>query len=57
MKKLIQRLHGRREFSGTGIGLAVCQKIIARHSGSIKVKSMPNKGSTFIINFQISESA
>jgi PAS domain S-box-containing protein len=52
-----QRLHGRNEFSGTGIGLAICQKIIDYHSGSIKVKSVPNKGSTFIITFQISRSA
>jgi len=52
-----QRLHGRSEFSGTGIGLAICQKIIDLHEASIRIKSAPNKGSTFIITFQISRSA
>ncbi len=51
------RLHGRSEFSGTGIGLAICEKIVDRHSGFIKVKSALNKGATFIINLQISRSA
>ncbi len=49
-----QRLHGRSEFSGTGMGLTICEKIVDRHNGSIKVKSEPNKGATFIINFPIS---
>ncbi|WP_420147722.1 sensor histidine kinase [Spirosoma sp.] len=54
--KVFQRLHGKSAFEGTGIGLAICKRVVVYHHGYITAHSQPNKGTTFIVVLPESQS-
>jgi PAS domain S-box-containing protein len=55
--KAFQRLHKREEFEGTGMGLAICQRIAERHGGSITASSQPGTGSVFKVTLPLTQKA
>lgn len=50
-----QRLHGRNEYEGTGMGLAVCRRIAERHGGAITAQSIPGQGTTFLVTLPLKQ--
>lgn len=51
--KVFERLHGRDEYEGTGIGLAVCRKVVERHGGTVKAEGSPGRGSVFTVELPL----
>jgi signal transduction histidine kinase len=53
--QVFRRLHGRDTYEGTGVGLAICRKIVERHSGNITATSSPGQGATFVVTLPVKQ--
>jgi PAS domain S-box-containing protein len=53
--KMFERLHGRAQYEGSGIGLAICKKIVERHNGTIAATSIAGKGATFTVTLPVTQ--
>ena len=51
--QVFQRLHGRNEYEGSGVGLAICRKIVGRHGGTITARSRDGEGATFVVTLPL----